>query len=252
MAHINTDQIKKELEKFNLKVNVDKTELTSLRKEENGWRSAKKVGSLIGDTEDVERRKKLSNVALNKLRVVWISKDKIKRNIKIKLYTALVKSILTYNCGTWALTKAEASKLDAFHRKQLRQVLNIRYPTKITNKSLYKICNERPLTIHIIESRWRLFGHILRRDIDIPANKAMQSYFNQMASRYRGRPTTTLPVIINKELTQAYPHMKLKTSNDLQTMRLLAQDRNKWRTFTRRITEFAEATDSDEPEANSG
>ncbi|GFS24877.1 retrovirus-related Pol polyprotein LINE-1 [Elysia marginata] len=32
----------------------------------------------------------------------------------------------------------------------------------------------------------------------------------------------------------------------------LAQDRNEWRTFTRRITEFAEATDSDEPEANSG
>ncbi|GFR72749.1 hypothetical protein ElyMa_002121000 [Elysia marginata] len=32
-------------------------------------------------------------------------------------------------------------------------------------------------------------------------------------------------------------------------MILLAQDRNKWRTFTRRITEFAEATDSDKPES---
>ncbi|GFR98319.1 hypothetical protein ElyMa_001016200 [Elysia marginata] len=108
--------------------------------------------------------------------------------------------------------------------------------------------------MHIVESRWRLFRHIrnLRRDIDIPVNKAMQSYFNQMTCTYRGRPTTALPVIINKVLSQAYPHMKLKTSNDLQTMRLLAQDRNKWRTLTRRITEFAEATDSDEPEANSG
>ncbi|GFS25111.1 hypothetical protein ElyMa_007019200 [Elysia marginata] len=61
---------------------------------------------------------------------------------------------------------------------------------------------------------------------------------------------TTVPVIINKELSQAYPHMTLKTSNDLQTMRLLADDRNEQRTFTRRITEFAEATDSDEPETN--
>ena len=250
--HINIDKIQKELEKFNFKVNVDKTELTSLRKEENEWRETKKVGSLIGDAEDVERRKKLSNVALNKLRAVWISNDKIKRNIKIKLYSALVKSILTYNCGTWALTQAEATKLDAFHRKQLRQVLNIRYPTKITNKSLYRICNEKPLSTHIVESRWRLFGHILRRDRDIPANKAMQAYFHQMTCRHRGRPTTTLPVIINKELSKTFPHMKLKTSDDLQTIRLLAQDRNKWITFARRITKFAEATDSDEPDANSG
>ncbi|GFS05294.1 hypothetical protein ElyMa_004678100 [Elysia marginata] len=104
--------------------------------------------------------------------------------------------------------------------------------------------------MHIVESRWRLFGHILRRDKDFPVNKAMQAYFNQMACRYRGKPTTTLPVLTNKEISQAYSHMKLKTSNDLQTMRLLAQDQNKRKTFTRRTTEFAEATDSDEPEAN--
>ncbi|GFR84827.1 hypothetical protein ElyMa_006012100 [Elysia marginata] len=55
-----------------------------------------------------------------------------------------------------------------------------------------------------------------------------------------------------KELSQAYPHVKLKTSNDLQFMRLLAQDRNKLKTLPRTITEFAEAIDSDEPEASSG
>ncbi|GFS17430.1 hypothetical protein ElyMa_003238400 [Elysia marginata] len=97
--------------------------------------------------------------------------------------------------------------------------------------------------MHIVESRWRLFGHILMTDIDIPANKAMQAYFNQMACSSRRRPTTTLPVIIIKELSQAYPHMKLKTLYDLETMRLLAQDRNKWRMLTRRIAEFSEATD---------
>ena len=109
------------------------------------------------------------------LKSIWIGKDKINHNIKIKLYKALVKSILTYNCGTWALAQTELNKLDAFHRKQLRKVLNIYYPTKISNKTLYKKCNE-PLSTHILESRWRLFGHILRRNEDIPANKAMQLY----------------------------------------------------------------------------
>ena len=118
----------------------------------------------MGDKEDVERRKQLSNAALYKLKIIWIGKDKINHNIKIKLYKALVKSILTYNCGTWALTQTELNKLDAFYRKQLRKVLNIYYPTKISNKTLYKKCNEKPLSTHILESRWRLFGHILRRN----------------------------------------------------------------------------------------
>ena len=87
---------------------------------------------------------------------IWIGKDKINHNIKIKLYKALVKSILTYNCGTWALAQTELNKLDAFHRKQLRKVLNIYYPTKISNKTLYKKCNEKPLSTHILERRWRL------------------------------------------------------------------------------------------------
>ena len=74
--------IQKELDNFNLKVNVGKTELTSLSKVEDEWKTTRKVGSLIGDVEDIERRKQLSNVALNKLKSVWISTDKIKKRPK--------------------------------------------------------------------------------------------------------------------------------------------------------------------------
>ncbi|GFS08575.1 endonuclease-reverse transcriptase [Elysia marginata] len=161
--YIDIDAVENALKEFDLIVNVNKTELTSISKEETEWRKTKKVGSLIGDTEDVERRKQLSNVALYKLKNVWISKDKIKREIKIKLYKSLVESILIYNCGTWALTQTEANKLDTFHRKQLRNILDIHYPTLISNKFLYKICNETPLSVQIVESRWRLFGHTKKR-----------------------------------------------------------------------------------------
>ena len=173
LEYIDIDAVQRTLHRYNLKVNIDKTEekKTSLSKNE--------VGSLVGDKEDVERRKQLSNAALYKLKNIWIGKDKINHNIKIKLYKALVKSILTYNCGTWALAQTELNKLDAFHRKQLRKVLNIYYPTKISNKTLYKKCNEKPLSTHILESRWRFFGHILSRNEEIPANKAMQLYFHR-------------------------------------------------------------------------
>ena len=135
-----------------------------------------------------------------KLLNVWIKGDKIKRKTKLKLYRSLVKSILVYNCGTWALTKSEEEKLNAFHRKQLRKVLNIKYPVKITNSSLYNKCEEHPLSIYILENRWRLFGHILRRNIEIPANKSMNSYFATHGKKFRGRPLTTLPVVLLSSL----------------------------------------------------
>ena len=141
----------------------------------------------MGNKEDVERRKQLSNAALYKLKNIWIGKDKINHDIKIKVYKALVKSILSYNCGTWALAQTELNKLEAFHRKQLRKVLNIYYPTKISNKTLYKKCIEKPLSTHILECRWRLFGHILRRNEEIPANKAMQLYFHRTEKKIQGK-----------------------------------------------------------------
>ena len=83
-------------------------------------------------------------VANSPMNAIWIRKDKMKENTRIKLYKSLVKSILLYNCGTWGLTKHQEDMLDAHHRKQLRRVLNIRYPTKIRNKRLCEIAMKFP------------------------------------------------------------------------------------------------------------
>ena len=147
---IDVTQIQRVLKRYNLEVNVDKTEYTILDRNENSWKNTKKVGTLIGDTEDVQRRKQLSTAALAKLQNVWVRGDKLKKKTKLKLYRALV---LAYDCSTWALTQAEEKKLDAFHRKQLKRVVGIRYPVKITNKALYKQCSERPLSLYVLENR---------------------------------------------------------------------------------------------------
>ncbi|GFS10567.1 hypothetical protein ElyMa_004812400 [Elysia marginata] len=96
---IDIEEVGKVLEKYNLPVNVDKTEFTNLSRGETNWQTTKKVGTLIGDQEDIERRKQLSSAALVKLKNVWLKGDKITKNTKLKLYKALVKSVLTYNCG---------------------------------------------------------------------------------------------------------------------------------------------------------
>ena len=54
---IDVTQIQRVLKRYNLEVNVDKTEYTILDRNENSWKNTKKVGTLIKDAEDVQRRK---------------------------------------------------------------------------------------------------------------------------------------------------------------------------------------------------
>ena len=50
-------KIEETLKVHKLKVNVDKTEHTSVRKHSEEWKTSKKVGSLLGSKEDIEHRK---------------------------------------------------------------------------------------------------------------------------------------------------------------------------------------------------
>ena len=208
---------------------------------------------------DIKRRKDLSTVAMNKMFNIWIRKDRIKLKTRLKLYKALVKSVLLYNSSTWGITKAEEESINAFHRKQLRRVLGVHYPTKITNKSLYKKTNEKPISDKMREARWMLFGHILRRDSNIPANIAMRFYFEENVKGYRGRPRTTLPVVLNKDLENYQNNvyneylqrhvLKLKCSQDLTKLSVLAQNREGWRQMVKEIVEAGEASSSVDEEA---
>ena len=150
-----------------------------------------------------------------------------------------MKSILLYNCGTWAVTLTEKGRLNAYHRKHLKKILNIRYPKKIANKSLSTICHEKPLSLQILSALWSLFGPILRRDKDIPANKATRGYFIPNGNKLRGRPKTTLPIVFNRDLALIQHPIRLHSSRDLAKITELAQDRKCWRGLTSQIEKAA-------------
>ncbi|GFN77102.1 cysteine-rich protein 2-binding protein [Plakobranchus ocellatus] len=101
--------------------------------------------------------------------------------------------------------------------------------------------------MQVLEARWRLFGHILRRDRNIPANKAMLFYFWDN-KRARGRPQTTLPITLNNDLKKLVAtKLELTTQTDLYTLRLIAEDRLKWNALVAEIRKAAEAARSDDP-----
>ena len=59
----------------NLLVNEEKTEYTTViresKEEEREWRNVIKLGSKLGDQEDIQRRKELATIALAKNDAIW-------------------------------------------------------------------------------------------------------------------------------------------------------------------------------------
>ena len=103
----------------------------------------------------------------------------IPRLVYRKFFSFQLRSQKEKNIFHPCLTKHQEEQIDAFHRRQLRKIQGIKYPNIMTNRKLYESCNERPLSITILEARWKLFGHILRRNRNIPANKTMTYYFKK-------------------------------------------------------------------------
>ena len=107
-----------------LTVNPTKTEHTTVNRQVNRegeeWRMPKKLGSLLGDGEDVAHRKQLANVAFHKMKTLWLRRHHVSEVLRLRIYNAFVLPVLLYNMGTWGLTQKQNNQLDSFHRSQLR------------------------------------------------------------------------------------------------------------------------------------
>ena len=85
---------------YNLSMNTDKTEKTVLKrettKEEETWHTTKKLGTLLGESEEMQRRKQLAACSFNNLWNIWSRRHK-KINVfkRLRLYDAYITPILT-------------------------------------------------------------------------------------------------------------------------------------------------------------
>ena len=123
------------------------------------WRDSVLLGSKLDSELDIKNRINKANVAFHTYKKVWLNSSvKISEARKIKLYEALVTSVLLYNCSSWAVPEKVFNSVDILQRKHLRQILRIYWPTVIKNSDLYKRCGVRPLTERIHESRWKMLG----------------------------------------------------------------------------------------------
>ena len=228
---------------WSLTVNQTKTEFTAIQREadraDEPWRMVKKLGSLLGDAEDVTRRKQLAAIAFKSLCQLWKRRDQVSLEVRVRLYNCFVLPVLLYNCSTWGITRQTIEALESYHRRQLRHILGIRWPNRLSNDLVYERCSAAPLGNILVNARWRLFGHILRSDEHTPAREAMSGFFGCSVPGYRGRPRITLPVLLNQDAERV--GCRLRTPRDLQLMAQRALDRREWTYLCNAVTDAYKA-----------
>jgi hypothetical protein len=196
------------------------------------WRTNKTLGSLMCSVKDIKNRIFLGHVAFSKFDKVWLAGSKISVERKIRIYEAQVVSILLYNCNSLAAPQTSLEQLNIVHRKHLRRILHIKWPTSvISNKALYARCKVTPLSTRVMWYRWRMLGHVLRGAEDSPAYVSMLFAINadnNMKGRL-GRPSLNLLDIIRKDLVRKNINIKLKSITDFEDLRYLALDKKAWK-----------------------
>ena len=194
-----------------------------------------KLGSLLGEAEDVARRKQLANVAFRKLSTVWFRRAHISLQLRLRLYASFVIPVLTYNMGTWGLTQADLVRIDTYHRRPSSP--DHRCPLAqpdIERGSLpplfSRLFTTAAISESIITARWRLFGHVLRLPRDAPAQRAIDHYFaDTEAATFIGRPRTSLPSTLCSDLRRI--RRTLRQPADIEALRALS--REQWRQMER-------------------
>ena len=122
------------------------------------------------------RRKQLAAVAFQRPWSLWVRNRHISEGLRLRLYNAFIVPVFTYSMGTWGLTPIEWARFDGVHRRQLRQVIGIIYPEKISSNAQYERCECGPMSVSAIKARWGLFGHVMRMAHDTSAQMAIDEY----------------------------------------------------------------------------
>ena len=145
--------------KVGLKINATKTKLMHIGTKRDdgvsvveGWIEEVDeftyLGSVVskkgGTDEDIQARLGKATQAFAMLRPIWRS-TALTANTKLRVFGSNVKAVLLYDFETWRLTKRLERKLQVFINKSLRNILQIWWPRKISNKELWRQTGQRPI-----------------------------------------------------------------------------------------------------------
>ena len=161
---------------------------------------------------------------------------RINTELKIRTFNTYTVSIFLYNSELWTLTETLQNTIDAFHRKLLRRVINIRWPKIISNERLYeKVKIEKWSTI--IRRRLNWLEHLMRLNEKTPVRRSLKETLTDI-QRKVGRPSLTWMKLVEKDLGSVDINLELNRSTPEEILNKLVEltaDRIKWKKIVRGI-----------------
>jgi hypothetical protein len=143
------------------------------------------LGSCItndnNEAAEIQRRLKLANSAYYSISSIMKSQD-VHMGMKIRLYKTLIRTVLTYGCETWRLSKQSEKTVGIFERKILRRIFGaVKEEGQWRmgyNKELYELYKDVDLVTFIKLKRLQWAGHIQRLRLDRIPKKAVRAKFS--------------------------------------------------------------------------
>ena len=164
---------------------------------------------------DIKVRKGKAWGACHSLKKLWNSD--LRDALKVRVFVALVESVLLYGSETWTMTKRLTKMVDGCYTRMLRMALGVnQWRDRVSNQALY---NGLPkVTSKIAQRRLRLAGHAQRHP-ELTLHKLVL-WDPQHGHANRGRPHLTF-------LDNLMEDTGLKSVEEIAQ---LMEDRKLWRT----------------------
>lgn len=146
---------------------------------------------------ELQSRIASANVAVARLQTIWRSRA-IGRKTKIRLYRTLVLTILLYGAESWPVTQSQVDRLEAFHQRQLRRILRVRFWQHVSCEEVLARASTPSMADILRQKRMAWLGHVMR----MPEHRLVKQLLcgQMVGSRRKGRPQHTLRRVYEQDI----------------------------------------------------
>ena len=194
------------------------------------------ASSLSLDTEISSRIGKAAAVMAKLNKRVW-NNNSLTINTKVRVYQACVLGTLLYGSESWTTYTGQERRLNSFHLRCLRRLLQIKWQDRVPNTEVLQRTGIPSMFALLSRKRLRWLGHVRRMDDGrIPKDLLYGELWE--GSRPAGRPRLRYRDSCRRDMKAA--EINHNTWEDL------AEDRQAWKASVSRGVSRAETTRSDQ------